>query len=273
MAKNIFNRTVKTNIILYPTDGTGRDCYITYNNAGFWKDNIKRITQKEKFGRKPFANFHSLKRIPPSWNYHADGTGRDGYVLYDCGGLIHRFRSPNTNFFRSDSDYNMKNTSYKNTFLSRDEKIYKNKIHKIQNDLLQRLYYKPKREFKFKFLHKDNSAPNIFNKRELELVKNKYGNTFINNEYNEQNNTNNNNNNACGRYTFNTLNRAFNNTKSHLRTAFLDEKTNNDENSYQQLKNSNKFRNYQKYKVKCLSNSIDDRVYNYPFNQFRYNKK
>ena len=165
MAKNIFNRTVKTNIILYPTDGSGRDCYITYNNAGFWKDNIKRITQKEKFGRKPFVNFHSLKRIPPSWNYHADGTGRDGYVLYDYGGLIHRFRSPNTNFFRSDSDYNMKNTSHKNTFLSRDEKIYKNKIHKIQNDLLQsknkihkiqndllqRLYYKQKENLNLNF--------------------------------------------------------------------------------------------------------------------------
>jgi hypothetical protein len=271
MTNNIFNRTVKTNIILYPTDGTGRDCYITYNNAGFWKDNIKRITQKEKFGRKPFATFHSLKRIPPSWNYHADGTGRDGYVLYDCGGLIHRFRLPNTNLFRSDNDdNNMRNTSYKNCFLSRDERIYKQKLHQIQNDLLQRLYYKPQREIKFKFLHKDNSAPNIFNRKELEPIKNKSGKSFINNEQN-----NNENNNAYGRYTFNTLNRAFNNntnTKSQLRTAFLDEKTNNDENSYQ-MNNDNKFRKLPKYRVKCLSNSIDERVYSYPFNQFRYQKK
>ena len=269
MTNNIFNRTVKTNIIIYPTDGTGRDCYITYNNAGFWKDNIKKITQKEKFGRKPFATFHSLKRIPPSWNYHADGTGRDGYVLYDCGGLIHRFRSPNTNFFRADNDDNKRNNSYKNCFLSRDERIYKHKLHKIQTDLLQRLYYKPQREFKFKFLHKDNSAPNIFNRKELEPIKNKSGSSFINNEQN-----NNQNINAPGRYTFNTINKGFNNTnsKSQLRNAFLDDKTNNDENTGQ-MSNSNIFRKFPKYKVKCLSNSIDDRVYSYPFNQFRYQKK
>ena len=48
MALNsLFNRTVKTNIIIYPTDGCGRDGYITYNNAGFWKQNIKQIVPKE----------------------------------------------------------------------------------------------------------------------------------------------------------------------------------------------------------------------------------
>ena len=264
MTKNIFNRTVKTNIILYPTDGTGRDCYITYNNAGFWKENIKRITAKEKFGRKPFATFHSLKRIPPSWNYHADGTGRDGYVLYDCGGLIHRFHSPNNynNLFRNNDEDTMYKTNYKNTFLSRDERIYKNKLNKIQNDLLQRLYYKPKRQFKF--LHKENSAPNIFNtNRKLEPINRyKYG---INN--NEQNITNNYNE----RYNFGTVDQKFN-TKSQLRNALLEEKNSNEENLYNP-KMSNGFRNFQKYRVKCLSNSIDDRVYHYPFNQFSYKKK
>ena len=262
MTKNIFNRTVKTNIILYPTDGSGRDCYITYNNAGFWKDNIKRITAKEKFGRKPFATFHSLKRIPPSWNYHADGTGRDGYVLYDCGGLIHRFRSPNNNLFRNNDDDLMSSSNhYRNNFLSKDERIYKNRLNKIQNDLLQRLYYKPKREFKF--LHKENSAPNIFNKRKLEPIKNR---SEINYE-NDQNI-----NNAINeRYTLGTLDKRFN-SKSKLGNALFDEKTCNEENAFNP-KGSYKFKNFQKYRVKCLSNSIDDRVYNYPFNQFSYKKK
>ena len=261
MSKNIFNRTVKTNIILYPTDGTGRDCYITYNNAGFWKDNIKRITQKEKYGRKPFVTFHSLKRIPPSWNYHADGTGRDGYVLYDCGGLIHRFRSPNNNLFRNSNDEPYTTTHSKNTFLSRDEKIYKDKLHKIQNDLLQRLYYKPKREFKF--LRKENSTPNIFGKRQLEPIKRPNDNNLNNNETS-------NNNYFNGRYNLGTLNQGFN-SKSQLRNAFLDEKNNNEENAYIP-KNPIKLQNFQKYKVKCLSNSIDDRIYSYPFNQFTYKK-
>ena len=263
MTKNIFNRTVKTNIILYPTDGTGRDCYITYNNAGFWKDNIKRIAAKEKFGRKPFITFHSLKRIPPSWNYHADGTGRDGYILYDCGGLIHRFHSPNNNIFRNNYNDIMDRTNYKNTFLSRDERIYKNKLNKIQNDLLQRLYYKPKREFKF--LHKENSAPNIFNsQRKLEPI-NRYKNE-INNNINDQII----NNSINERYTLGTLNQRFNN-KSKLRNALLEEKTSNEEKTYNPKK-PNRFRNFQKYRVKSLANSIDDRVYNYPFNQFSFKK-
>ena len=268
MTKNIFNRTVKTNIILYPTDGTGRDCYITYNNAGFWKDNIKKITAKEKYGRKPFVTFHSLKRIPPSWNYHADGTGRDGYVLYDCGGLIHRFHSPNTNLFRNNNE-EMTNTHYKNTFLSRDERIYKSKLNKIQNDLLQRLYYKPKREFKF--LRKDFSAPNIFNKRQLEPIKNKNETNLINNENNI---INNNEYNERYKLGSGTLNQGYytNSTNTRLKNAFLDEKNNNDENTYNP-KNPYRFRNFQKYKVKCLSNSIDDKAYNYPFNQFIYKKK
>ena len=263
MTKNIFNRTVKTNIILYPTDGSGRDCYITYNNAGFWKDNIKQVTLKEKYGRKPFAAFHSLKKIPPSWNYHADGTGRDGYVLYDCGGLIHRFHSPNKNFFRNNDD-EINNTHYKNSFLSRDERIYKNKINKIQNDLLQRLYYKPKREFKF--LRKDMSAPNIFNKKQLNPIKYKNENNIINNE-NENNTLNNNDYNE--RYNLGTIDQGFN---SKLRNSFLDEKNNNDENSYIP-NNSYKIRNFKKYRVKCLSNSIDERVNKYPFNQFTYKNK
>ena len=156
----------------------------------------------------------------------------------------------------------MNNTHYKYNFLSRDERIYQNKLNKIQNDLLQRLYYKPKREFKF--LHKDNSAPNIFNKKILEPIKNKNGNNNINNEQN-------NNNNLNERYNLGTLDRGFN-SKSQFRNAFLDEKNNNDENIYNS-RNSNKFRNFQKYKDKCLSNSIDERVYSYPFNQFTYNKK
>ena len=67
----------------------------------------------------------------------------------------------------------------------------------------------------------------------------------------EQNN--NENNNASGRYIFNTINRAFNNTnsKSQLGRTFLDGKTNNDENKENtgRMNNSNKFRNFPKYNV------------------------
>ena len=96
MSQILFNRTVKTNIIIYPNDGTGRDCYIYFNNGGFWKDNIKRYALQEKFKRSSFARFRSIRKTPPIWNYHADGSGRDSYILYDYGGLIHRFDSSNS---------------------------------------------------------------------------------------------------------------------------------------------------------------------------------
>lgn len=259
MSKNLFNRTVKTNIIKYPTDGTGRDCYITYNNAGFWKQNIKQITLKEKFSRKPFAVFHSLKRIPPSWNYHADGTGRDGYVLYDCGGLIHRFHSPESFLFRSNDNLYYNNNPNKNNFLTKDEILYKKKINKIQNDLLKRLYYKPKRENKF--MYKESSAPNIFYKKRLAPIDEKfsYNDNLQNNDtlYNNE------------RYNNNTPRRGYN-THSQIRNELFNSK-NNEMNDFIP-QNSFKPKNYRKYNVKCLSNSIDERVYNYPFNQFTYKK-
>ena len=36
-------RTFKQSIAFYQTDGMGRDCYITYNNGGFWKSNHIRL--------------------------------------------------------------------------------------------------------------------------------------------------------------------------------------------------------------------------------------
>ena len=89
---------------MYPNDGTGRDVYIYFNNGGFWKDNIKRYQLKEKFKRSSFARFHSIRKIPPIWNYHADGTGRDSYILYDYGGLINNYKGPYLHNFRGYDD-------------------------------------------------------------------------------------------------------------------------------------------------------------------------
>jgi len=250
MSKNIFNRTVKTNIILYPTDGTGRDYYISYNNAGFWKDNIRRITPKEKYVRKPFVDFHSLRRIPPTWKYHADGSGRDGYVLHDYGGFIHRFEpmDRSNSYLRSSNDDMMSKTHYKNNFLSRDEIIYRHKLNQIQNGLVKRLYYKPQRELKL--LHKDNSAPNIYNENKFDSIRN--NNNFTKND-NEQNN---------GDKGFMT--------KSQVNNLYDDKK--NNEDNYYKGRNFDRSNSFQRFRVKCLANKIDDRIYHYPFNQFTYDK-
>ena len=258
MSKNIFNRTVKTNIILYPTDGTGRDYYISYNNAGFWKDNVKRIIPKEKHVSKPFANFHSLRRIPPTWKYHADGTGRDGYVLHDYGGFIHRFDpiDRNNSYLRSSNDDIMSKTHYKKNFLSKDEILYRHKLNQIQNGLVKRLYYKPKRELKF--LYKDNSAPNIFNENKFDSIRN--NNNYINND-NEQNNMNNGQYNGDKGFMDN----------SQVRNNLYDEKK-NDEDNYYNGRNFDRSNSFKRFRVRCLANKIDDRIYHYPFNQFTYDK-
>lgn len=160
MDKSIFNRTVKTNIVLYPTDGMGRDGYITYNDAGFWKENIKQIYPKIKYGRKPFANFKSIRRIPPSWKYHSDGTGRDTYVLYNFGGLIKKYNSPNAPIasLRSCDDEPQQKNSQPYLFLSKQEKSYLSKLQKVQKGLVDRLYNKCIGKFREKNLTKSNSC-------------------------------------------------------------------------------------------------------------------
>ena len=93
MSQILFNRTVKTNIIIYPTNGSGRDTYIMYNNAGFWKENLRKFSNKNKSKRSSFARFHSIRNIPRIWNYHSDGTGRDTYILYNDGGLMNIYQT------------------------------------------------------------------------------------------------------------------------------------------------------------------------------------
>ena len=144
MSTSLFARTVKTNIVLYKSNGDGRDTYISYNSGGFWKENIRPIVPKETFYRKPFAIYRSWGKTPPIWTYHSDGSGRDTYVCYNNGGLMKKFSSMAENYknFLRLNDDNKKEESLKNIKinLSRDEKIYLRKIHKIQKDLANAIY-------------------------------------------------------------------------------------------------------------------------------------
>lgn len=200
---SIFNRTVKTNIILYPTDGFGRDGYIAYNNAGFWKENIKPILPKEVFKRPPFAVFRSLKNTPPIWTYYSDGSGRDSYVYYNNGGLKRQFSplaSQNLqNYLREKKIEERTNYHHQKVTLSKNEILYKNKINKIQKDLVNRLYNKYKLgnnnpinnnryENKiFNTLHRSSSQ--IIGRQTLEPIK--YNLDYLGNTLDRNNNLNN----------------------------------------------------------------------------------
>ena len=132
-------RTTKTNITFYQTDGMGRDGYITYNNAGFWKDKI--IAAKKVYPRKKFSIFHSLIHQPAPFNYYSDGSGRDSYVIENNGGLVKPFeplaQQKLPKFLRNgDEKYILKHK----IFLNKTQRRYLNKIKKIQDAVITRLY-------------------------------------------------------------------------------------------------------------------------------------
>lgn len=143
MCTSLFNRTVKTNIILYKSNGDGRDGYITHNNGGFWKEETCPINTKEVFYHKPISVFHSWNRTPPIWSYHNDGSGRDYYVSINNGGLIKKFQCMKDyfkNILRKNDEMKTEEINLRKYNLSKNEKIHLKKIGKIQRDLVKRLY-------------------------------------------------------------------------------------------------------------------------------------
>ena len=142
MSTSLFNRTVKTNIILFKSNGKDRDGYISYNSGGFWKENIKPA--KEIYPHSPFNVHYSLEKIPPICTYHSDGSGRDSYVVVNSGGLVKKYNSlaENIRNFLRDKKEVKKEESLRKVKIkySRDEKLYLRKINKIQKDLVDRLY-------------------------------------------------------------------------------------------------------------------------------------
>ena len=259
MSQILFNRTVKTNIIIYPTNGSGRDTYIMYNNAGFWKENLRKFSNKNKSKRSSFARFHSIRKIPPIWNYHSDGTGRDTYILYNDGGLMNIYQTPTLKNFRTNYEEVLLESANNNKmnnplYMTRDEKLYQSKLTKIQNDVVNRLYYHSK---KFNNFKRESSYNNVFRKLKLEPIKK---NRYYNDE--EKNIINETNKNINDRYinNYNELN-----NRNSLDNIFNDVNKSTDKNS------RNKISTFKKYRIKCLTNDSDSKVNNYPFNQMNNN--
>lgn len=135
-------RTTKTSLPKYSNDGYGRDAYISYDNAGIWKENIKQIKSKSNYEEFHLRPFHSLKSYPAPFKYIQDGTGRDLYIIKDQGGLVKFFTplaihfhnclfrsqvSPQTKFKFKYSKYELENQQHR---------------QKIQKGIINRLYLK-----------------------------------------------------------------------------------------------------------------------------------
>lgn len=73
----------------YFSDGTGRDGYVESNNGGFSVSRPKIIiqgTSYKRFGHSPSGPC-SPRVDPMPVEYHSDGSGRDGYIVFNSGGF------------------------------------------------------------------------------------------------------------------------------------------------------------------------------------------
>ena len=150
------DRTFKSNYVPYFPDGNGRDRYIAYDNAGFYKNVIG--TPKSLIGYK--TNTFLSTKIPfhmktksiktPNFHYHADGTGRDKYIIVNGGGLFTDMKPlisyKLTDFLRNNED-NISPTKKTRTYLSRDELKYNKLLKNIEKNLIKRLYTNDKKKF------------------------------------------------------------------------------------------------------------------------------
>ena len=203
MRKKKYNlgRTTKTNIAFYQTDGMGRDGYINYNNAGFWKD--KQIKSKILHPHKKYSIFRSLIHQPAPFKYYSDGSGRDSYVIENNGGLVKPFeplaKQKLAKFLRNGDE----RLIFKNKiFFNKTQRRILNKLKKIQDGVISRLYNDSLEKMKKNnFQCKTNSLNDLFSKeknRPMNSVltpKNGYNNlsmslNYVNSQQNESNNLN-----------------------------------------------------------------------------------
>ncbi len=73
-------RTSNPKYASYFGDGNGRDSYIILNNGGLTN------SEKPNMMSRPFKNTlrsmnSSPQKVPITFTYHSDGTGRDSYVI------------------------------------------------------------------------------------------------------------------------------------------------------------------------------------------------
>lgn len=142
-------RTVHyNNFTFYSTDGFGRDGYISYNNGGYWKDNLKSIIAKPKYSlnSKPVQ---SLGKLPPPVRYHSDGTGRDSYVIDREGGLVKNYSPINKiplSYYLRNSQHTSRH-SKQMTFYTQKESQTQALLNKIQTNVVNRLFHKEKNRF------------------------------------------------------------------------------------------------------------------------------
>jgi len=150
-------RTFKSNYVPYFADGRGRDRYIVYNNAGFFKNYIGTQNNKDFSRTGCFFSTKIVKHIKspsikaPNFHYHADGNGRDKYIIVNGGGLFSDTKPlvsyQLTDFLRQDEKISSSINKYK-MYLSTNEIRYNQLLKKKERDVIKRLYKNTRKKCK-----------------------------------------------------------------------------------------------------------------------------
>ena len=174
-------RTFKSNYIPYFANGSGRDRYILYNNAGFFQNNQKSLSPSNIyktgtfFGTKIVQHNKTDSIKAPTFHYHSNGTGRDKYILVNGGGLYSDTKPLKSyklaDFLRKNENIESPKKHRVKITLSKGEILYNKLLRDKEKNVIKRLYDDEKR----KFLKKNKT--DLFN---LESIK-----SYINNDSNE----------------------------------------------------------------------------------------
>ena len=164
-------RTQRPRFPQYTSDGSGRDYYIKFNNAGYWDDQFK-IQKKPEYEYPKYNNFHSLFHQAAPVKYIPTGNGRETYIINE-GGQYHD-EKPLSSFKLDDFLRESKTIENSKTFKNRKhykslgEKSYNNKLKSLEKELINRLYKIPMRIKKNKKEENENILPNLDNKNHYE---------------------------------------------------------------------------------------------------------
>ena len=200
-------RTMKLNYVPYFTDGTGRDRYIAFDNAGFFpnkeskKENVRRTGTS--FDTKISYKYISPYMKAPNFHYHSDGNGRDSYIYSNGGGLFYDSKPLGsyklTDFLRA-NDYGTTYIRNGKVWVSKSQDKYNKLIRAKEKDIINRLYENEKKKFIKK---KENNENFEENENEYKTVMTEVENTKLPKIMNKNN-----------FYTIDTLNNNLNKDKT-----------------------------------------------------------
>ena len=158
-------RTTKSNYVSYPVDGTGRDAYINYDGGGFIhrpKIGYEDSSVDSRFRLGMPRRDRAMKLRAPNFKYYSDGSGRDGYITYNSGGLFYDSK-PLASYKLDKFLRTEQSSSYspnKIIALSLAEIKRNKELRKIENKVISRLYWSQKPKF---FKHTKQSLTNEAN--------------------------------------------------------------------------------------------------------------